>query len=307
MFPQVRTNFFEEQCMKTRVWLPVVLGVQLLGASDRGTGKPVSAPVRSRMESMDGASAQTPAAAVTPVQAPIGSMFGDIMRVPYQTSKVYRLRLFPGSPTIIELPYGESVDNIWIDSQWWGAESTPDSNRVVVRALAADGILGRKTLFHLETKPNGLRVSFALEAVSDFERQPGVFQLYLAGEDAGLMAKRAVDAKVAQRVAELRTVSDVQARQDLDNWRAEAASKFRNAYSKSGSLEITKIIDDGVQTFIYSPERELSNLSFKNQDGKEEVLNYELHNGAYIVNRVLQKNEAFVLNLGKKKTTIRLN
>lgn len=270
---------------------------------DRGRGRVLPKPLpKSRADATFEAGFQPPPAA--PI--PSSSLFGDIMRLPYQSHKVYRLRLYPGSPTIIELPYGESVDNIWIDSHWWGAESTPDSNRVVVRALAAEGVLGRKTLFHLETKPNGLRISFALEAVSDFERQPGVCQLYLDGEDGSMLVKRTVDSRVAQRVSELRASSDHQAKLDFDTWRVDAVSKFRNNYASSGSLEVTKVVDDGIQTFIYSPERELSNLSFKNQDGKEEVLNYELHNGAYIVNRVLQKEEAFVLNLGKKKTKIHI-
>lgn len=76
------------------------------------------------------------------------------------------------------------------DKKWWMAESVPGSNRVLVRAIEADGIQGKKTLLHIEMAPSGSRSSFALEAVTDFD-QLAVFQVYMDAEDPEALALEA--------------------------------------------------------------------------------------------------------------------
>lgn len=38
---------------------------------------------------------------------------------PYQAERVYKLRLIPGSPVMVEIPMGETPENIWYDKLWW--------------------------------------------------------------------------------------------------------------------------------------------------------------------------------------------
>lgn len=242
-----------------------------------------------------------------PATIPASAHFGDLVRVPYQSFKVYRMALFPGTPAVIELPQGESAQNIWYDKKWWMAESVPGSNRVLVRAIEADGIQGKKTLLHIEMAPSGLRLSFALEAVTDFDRQPAVFQVYMDAEDPEALARKQLEAKVAERLTPLRANLEAHAQAELENWKGQALAKVRTDYRVKGKVDVSRVVDDGTQTFIYSNAPELSALSFVNRDKKEEALNSQLQGGRYVVNRVLQMGERFVLTVGDKQTTVSLN
>jgi hypothetical protein len=42
----------------------------------------------------------------------------DTLRFPYTGGAVYRVKLVPGSPFVVELPSGESAMNIWRDTQY---------------------------------------------------------------------------------------------------------------------------------------------------------------------------------------------
>ena len=56
--------------------------------------------------------------------------FGDIMRLPFQSHRIYKIQVVPGSPVMLELPAGESAKNMFWDTNWWTLESTPGSGRV---------------------------------------------------------------------------------------------------------------------------------------------------------------------------------
>src|SRR5687768_4361197 len=61
----------------------------------------------------------------------------ESVRLPYGPRKIYPLQLVPGAPFALEVPAGEVAKNIWYDSRWWAAESTPGSSRVFLRAVGA--------------------------------------------------------------------------------------------------------------------------------------------------------------------------
>jgi len=67
----------------------------------------------------------------------------DTLRFPYVEGALYRVRLVPGSPFVVELPEGEAARNIWRDTQYWMAETTPGSSRVVIRPIAASDVIGQ--------------------------------------------------------------------------------------------------------------------------------------------------------------------
>lgn len=262
-------------------------------ATERGSGKAAMALEEGK--------------AATAAAVPSFAHFGDVVRVPYQSFKVYRMSLFPGTPGVIELPQGEVAQNIWYEKKWWVAESVPGSNRVLVKAIEADGIQGRKSLLHIEMAPSGLRLSFAVEAVTDFNSQPAVFQVYLDGEDPEALARKQLEAKVAERLTPIRANLEAAAHLELENWKGQALARVRTDYRVRGKVEVSRVVDDGTQTFIYSNGPELSALAFINRDKKEEALNSQLQNGRYVVNRVLQAGERFVLTVGEKQSTVSLN
>ena len=60
----------------------------------------------------------------------------DTLKLPYQVGRVYRLDLIPGSPFVVELPHGEHAANVWRNAQYWLAETTEGSGRVVIAPIA---------------------------------------------------------------------------------------------------------------------------------------------------------------------------
>src|ERR1035438_7771700 len=88
----------------------------------------------------------TPLGSKQPLSANQGVIeTGGVIKAPYLSDRVYKIYVVPGSPVMVELPMGESPENIWYDTQYWKAESTPGSNRLVVKALNVDNILGKRT------------------------------------------------------------------------------------------------------------------------------------------------------------------
>lgn len=243
-----------------------------------------------------------------PKTAQESSVYGDIVRIPYQSFKVYKVHVAPGSPLMVELPEGETANKgIWIDTSWWKAESIPGSNRLVVTAIPAEGIVGKRTFMHVETTPSNLRISFELEAVGEQERVPAVVKLYLDAPDADTAYKRQFTQAVADQTADIQRSTEEVYRRKLEEWKDQAATKFYDLYKWSGDVDVERVISDGVQTRIFSNAPELSSVGFINKDGdKPEVVNFTLQNGVYIINRVLQSGEKFVLTLGKKTTTIKV-
>lgn len=77
-----------------------------------------------------------------PKEAPASAVYGDITRIPYQSFRVYKVNVVPGSPLMIELPVGETARAAWVDQSWWKAESLPGSGRVLVNAIPAEGVIG---------------------------------------------------------------------------------------------------------------------------------------------------------------------
>ena len=92
-----------------------------------------------------------PALLLLPLAALVGSALPaeDTLKLPYLASKVYALRLIPGAPAIVELPMGEIARNIWYDKSFFKAESTPDTNRVVVQATNTPEAVGKVSYIHI--------------------------------------------------------------------------------------------------------------------------------------------------------------
>ena len=77
--------------------------------------------------------------------------YGFIPRVPFQSGRVYRLVLVPGAPFALELPLGEGVRAASCDRQWFKAEGDESSNRLMVSAMAADGVEAKRSFLQVES------------------------------------------------------------------------------------------------------------------------------------------------------------
>ena len=233
--------------------------------------------------------------------------FGDIMRLPFQSHRIYKIQVVPGSPVMLELPAGESAKNMFWDTNWWTLESTPGSGRVVIDAKQAMGVVGRKTNAHIETVPGDFRITLSLEAVSEAFDVPAAWQLYLDKLDPEAVMYQRAKARAQTELEQDRSRMESRMQEDLGRWKREALGKARAAYKFDKDLGITKVVDDGVQTFVYTPsESEQATIKIQNRDGKEEVLDLEFSNGMYTINRVLQPKEEFRVALGKVSSTIKL-
>jgi Conjugal transfer protein len=234
----------------------------------------------------------------------------DTLRYPYSEGAVYRVRLVPGAPFIVELPSGEAVEKVWIDRQYWKAEYTEDSSRVVVRALAATDIVGRKGLVHIETKPSKLRISLRVEAVTAMEDVPAALQIYAEGTAAAdpikNQVRQAVDAELL--LARRRAVQEERAK--FEAWKVATLSHLRSTYESGGDFLIMRVVDNGLQTYITVPDgSDKAVLQVVDRGGKAEMVNYEFDpkTGVYTVeNKVLRRGEKFRLVIGKEKAWIAL-
>ncbi len=231
----------------------------------------------------------------------------DTLKLPYQSSRVYVLKLIPGAPAVVELPQGETAHNIWFDRSFFKAESTPDTNRVVVQALNTPEAVGRTSYIHIETEPGNLRVSLKVEGVPERQEVPGVLQIYLDGQDEGSLVNAQVQRKVAKEAAYARRFAEEKAAADFQAWRRQLLANVNDRYGWSGDMAIEKVVDDRVQTFVSMPKAsDLAVIELVDKAGKPDKVNYELENGCYVINKVLRPGEKWHLILGREQAWIRV-
>ena len=232
---------------------------------------------------------------------------GDAVRIPYQAHRIYHLRCLKGSPLIVELPLGETVKNVWMDRMWFNGEAVPGSGRVLLKAQNAEGTENQKTTVHIETNSD-LRISAVLECLPDSTRNipPVVYSFFLDGQDEIVARNRLRAEDTANAYKEALEALDERYKASFTEWKTESLGKVTDRYKVKGKAKISRVMDDGIQTWIYAPEMtELQALRIVNKDKQAETVNFEYLNGAYVANRVLADGERFVLSIGKKKTNIR--
>ncbi len=234
----------------------------------------------------------------------------DTVRVPYSREKVYRVRLIPGAPFALELPAGESAKNLWYDSRWWAAETTPGGGRVFIRALGSSDVVGRTGLLHIETDPSDLRLSIRLEAVDDENTVPAAMEIYTDGSVLNDPARRQMQKSFDRDLVYAQRQAEEHARVQFEAWRKGALANLRGdeAYDRGGDFRITKVVDDRVQTFVSIPNAtDRAVIQFVDKTGRAELVNYEVENGTYVIqNKVLRPGEKFRLILGKEQGWVAL-
>jgi Conjugal transfer protein len=259
------------------------------------TGRPAAARVRDRAK-RDGAGVVVPST--------------DTVRLPYGRGKVYQVRLLPGAPFALELPAGESVKNLWFDSRWWAAETTPGASRVFLRAIGASDVVGRTGFVHIETDPSDLRLSIRVEAVQDGAEIPPALEIYVEGSALNDPAQRQMRKTMDREMVYFQKHAEDAARAEFEAWRKSAMVNLRGdeAYERGGDFRINRVVDDHVQTFITtSSASDTAVIQFVDKSGHAELVNYELENGTYVVqNRVLRPGEKFRLVLGKEQGWVAL-
>jgi hypothetical protein len=234
----------------------------------------------------------------------------DTVRLPYSRGKVYQVRLLPGAPFALELPAGESVKNLWFDSRWWAAETTPGASRVFLRAIGASDVVGRRGFVHIETDPSDLRLSIRVEAVQDSAEVPAALEIYVEGSALNDPGQRQMRKTIDRELVYLQKHAEDAARAEFEAWRKNAMVNLRGdeAYERGGDFRINRVVDDHVQTFITtSNASDTAVIQFVDKSGHGELVNYELENGTYVVqNKVLRPGEKFRLVLGKEQGWVAL-
>ena len=232
----------------------------------------------------------------------------DTLKFPYTEGAVYRVKLVPGSPFVVELPTGEVAKNIWRDTQYWMAETTEGSSRVVIRPIASSDIVGRKGLIHIETLPSQLRISLRVQAVEQLEEAPAALQIYMAGASAADPIKRQVRQGVDAEMVLVRKHVAEEERARYEAWKQRTLSNLRDDYEWGGDFRIVRVVDNRLQTYITVPDgSDKAVIQYVDRAGKAEIVNYEFSNGVYVLeNKVLRKGEKLRLILGKEKAWIGL-
>jgi hypothetical protein len=230
------------------------------------------------------------------------------LRYPYTEGAVYRVDLVPGSPFVVELPRGESAKNVWRDTQYWAAETTEGSSRVVIRPIASTDIVGRRGFIHIETAPSQLRISLRVRAVSESREVPAAIQIYLAGSSAAEATARQIRQAVDSELLLARRQAAEDARARFDQWKRHTLSSFRDDYDWGGDFRITRVVDNRLQTYISVPDgSDKAVIQYVDRAGKVELVNYEFSNGVYVLeNKVLRRGEKFRLILGKEQAWVAL-
>lgn len=231
----------------------------------------------------------------------------DILRLPYTDGAVYRVDLIAGSPFVLELPSGETAVNVWRDTQYWMAETTEGSSRVVIRPIASSDIVGRKGFIHIEMSSQ-LRISLKVQVVDDSHEVPAALHVYASGSAAGEAIKRQVRRQVNDELLLVKRAAEEEARAKYEAWKRATLSNLRDDYEWGGDFQITKVVDNRLQTRITLPGgTDKAVIQLIDKAGKAEVINYELDNGVYIIeNKVLRRGEKFRLVLGKEKAWVGL-
>ncbi|BDU76844.1 TrbG/VirB9 family P-type conjugative transfer protein [Mesoterricola sediminis] len=231
----------------------------------------------------------------------------DTQKVPYLPSRVYSLRLIPGAPAMVELPQGETVRNIWYDKSFFKAESTPETNRVVVQATNTPEAIGKISYIHIETEPSNLQVSLKVEGVPERHESPSVLQIYMDGSDEGSLVNAQVQQRVKRETLYARKFAEDKAAADFQAWRRDLLQNLNDNYAWGGDMQIDRVVDDKVQTYVYMPgASDKAVIELLDRAGKPDKVNYELENGSYVVAKVLRPGEKLHLILGKEQACIRL-
>ncbi len=232
----------------------------------------------------------------------------DTLRLPYTPGKVYQVRLLPGAPFALELPRGESARNIWFDARWWAAESTPGSSRVFLRAQGMEDVVGRKGFIHVETEPSDLRISLRVEAVAETGEVAAGLEIYLEGSALEDPVHREAKRMADKELLYVRHQEQEKARADYEGWRKSMLANVRSDYEWGGDFRVSRVVDDGVQTFVKVAEAsDHAVIQFVDKTGRAELVNYELENGCYVIqNKVLRPGEKFRLVLGKQQAWVGL-
>ena len=218
------------------------------------------------------------------------------------------MKLVPGSPFVVELPAGEAAKNIWRDTQYWMAETTEGSSRVVIRPIASSDIVGRMGFIHIETVPSQLRISLRVQAVDEFAEVPAALRIYVDGATATDAIKRQVRQGVDQELVLVRKHAAEEERAKFEAWKRRTLSNLRDDYDWGGDFRIVRVVDNRLQTYITVPDgSDKAVIQYVDRAGKAEIVNYEFSNGVYVLeNKVLRKGEKFRLILGKEKAWVGL-
>ena len=231
----------------------------------------------------------------------------DTLKLPFLSSKVYSLKLIPGAPAIVELPMGETAHNIWFDKAFFKAESTPDTNRVVVQATNTPEAVGKVSYIHIETEPSNLRISLKVEGVADRAEVPGVLQIFMDGTDEGSLVNAQVQKQVRREAAYAQRFAADKAAAEFQAWRKQLIESMNDRYAWGGDLKIDRVVDDKVQTYVYMPGvSDKAVIELVDKAGKPDKVNYELENGCYLISKVLRPGEKWRLVFGKEQAWIKL-
>ena len=245
--------------------------------------------------------------ALIPMLLAVSLSAQDTQKLPYLPTKIYSLHLMPGAPAVIELPQGELAHNIWYDKSFFKAESTPDTNRVVVQALNTPDAVGRTSYIHIETEPSNLRISLKVEGVPDRQEAPGVLQIYMDGVDEGSLVNAQVRKQVRKEAVYAERFAQEKASADFQAWRQQLLQNMYDSYKWSGDMVIDRVVDDKVQTFVSMPKAsDLAVIELLDKSGKPDKVNYELENGCYVISKVLRPGEKWHLILGKEQAWIKV-
>lgn len=235
----------------------------------------------------------------------------DSLRHPYIAGSIYKIQVTAGNPFMLELPSGERAKNIYFDNKYWDAESTPETERVAIRALRATDIVGTVGSIQIETEPSGLLITVRAEVMEERSPVPLTMSIYLDGgalQGSGDVIKTQVDRRVSKELLYVNRASEERTKAEFSAWKRQALENLRDSYSWGGDFKIDRVVDDKVQTYIYcASASDKAVLEMIDKGGKQEKVNYELENGCYVVqNKVLRSGEKFRLLLGKEKAWIAL-
>lgn len=233
----------------------------------------------------------------------------DTIKLPYQAGRVYRLKLIPGAPFVVELPQGEYATNIWRDGRYWMAETTKGSPRVILSPIAAVDIVGRKGFIHIETAPSALRITLKVEAVDEEEETPGALLLYAEGSTVQSTVAAQVQERLGDEVLLAKKAASDAAKKEFEVWRKKTLENLRDDYEWGGDFALRRVVDNSLQTWITLKDKasDKAVVHFIDKSGNTEIVNYELEDGVYVIqNKVLRPKEKFRLILGKEQAWIRL-
>lgn len=234
--------------------------------------------------------------------------YGFIPRVPFQSGRVYRLVLVPGAPFALELPLGEGVRAASCDRQWFKAEGDESSNRLMVSAMAAEGVEAKRSFLQVEST-SGILYSFALEVGSPTLTPAAGLSIYMEGTDKEASYRKAAMAQAGAQTVAFQGELERRMRGEFNRWKAETLASYSSTYKvEQDGIKLDKVLSNSVQTYLYTRNlSEIPTVKLVNRDKQEEVLDFEHDNGVFVVNRVLRPGERFILAAGKSKATVRVD